>query len=275
MDRASPAGGPATAQPRGAAAEPKGKKMIRNLKALGLALVAVLALSAMSASAASAQNGLITASSSFFLHGEDEPKPIEGPPINALTAFGEPTVCKEATYTGGKVNSTTKTGHHVAQPSGQSDITVSPDYKNCTSGGGLPETITMNGCDYVLHIGKTTGIDKYEVSADLVCPKGAEVTIDIYLSALDHANHPLVPDCVIHIPPTKPGIPGGTLTDETNGHLTLGGKFTPFTVTLTGPSPCTPVTVTDHNAILDIAVTLTGRSEATGGKVIPLKLSHL
>jgi hypothetical protein len=41
---------------------PKGTKMIRNLKALGLALVAVFALSALAASAASAQQGVFTSS---------------------------------------------------------------------------------------------------------------------------------------------------------------------------------------------------------------------
>jgi hypothetical protein len=242
--------------------------MIRNLKALGLALVAVFALSAMGASAASAQkNGVITSSSNYWLHGADE---IETNP--KLTAFGGTTAC-DATYTGGKLNATNKvTGHHEALASGASIVTISPHYTNCKGNGVLPETVTMNGCDYVLRIGETIGVDLYSVTADLVCPAGKEVTIDIYLNAESHAVHPLVPDCTIHIP-GQVGLGGATLLDETNGKLTLGGTVKKIKSTRTA-GPCGALS-TEEGGELHLEATLEGRSAATGGGVnTPLSITH-
>jgi predicted aspartyl protease len=70
------------------------------------------------------------------------------------------------------------------------------------------------------------------VTTELTCAVGKEVTIDIYFSAASHAEHPLTPDCTIHIPPQK-GLTGATLTDETNGHFTLGGAAKGNTMTRT------------------------------------------
>ncbi|HET8862739.1 MAG TPA: hypothetical protein VFM94_05775, partial [Solirubrobacterales bacterium] len=74
--------------------------MIRNLKVLGLSLVAVFALGAVMASGAMAQNGLLTADGPFYLTGTDE---ATG---NALTYPGEePLVCPGSHYKGEKEKS--------------------------------------------------------------------------------------------------------------------------------------------------------------------------
>jgi hypothetical protein len=243
--------------------------MIRNMKALGLALVAVFALSAMGASAASAQKALITSPTSpFWLKGADE---VATKP--QLRAFGGSTKC-HATYTGGKVNATNKvTGHHEGLSNGAVDFTISPTYTNCLSGTGLPETVTMNGCDFVIHNGETVlgSTDLYTVTADLVCPAGQEVTIDIYENATKHASNTVL--CSIHIKP-QAGLAGGTLTDEpTSGHLTLGGTVKGIHMVLT--PPCVGVATTTAVGELDLEATIEGRSAVTsGGVAVPLSLSH-
>ncbi len=239
--------------------------MTRNLKALGLALIAVFALSAMSASAASAQRGLITGTNPFWLHGNDEPGTT-----TPLEAFGGTTECEVATYRGGKVASTSG-GHHVALPSGLSDFTVSPAYSGCLGSGIFPETITMNGCDYVVHVEKTIGTHLYGTTVELVCPAGKEVTIDIWTSHIRHTENP-IPDCEIHIPPQK-GLVGPTLKDETNGHLTLGGTALGITMNLT-KGPCGEAAHTKEGK-LKLAVTITGENAATNPTgTVPLSISH-
>ncbi len=239
--------------------------MTRNLKALGLALIAVFALSAMSASAASAQKGMITGTNPFWLHGNDEPETT-----TPLTAFGGSTECEVATYRGGKVASTSG-GHHVALPSGSSDFTVSPAYSGCLGNGVVPTTITMNGCDYVVHVEKTIETHLYATTVELVCPAGKEVTIDFWLTHERHTTNP-IPDCEIHVPSQK-GLVGATLRDQTNGHITLGGTAEKITMTRT-VSPCWPLTTTKEGK-LDLAVTITGENAATNPTAtVPLSISH-
>jgi hypothetical protein len=242
---------------------------MRTLKALGLALIAVIALSAMTASTASAQtNGTLTsASSPVWLHGDDEAETT-----TPLTAFGGTTECPVVTYSGGKVNGTTMQGHHEGLVTPTSTFTLTPKYSGCLASGVLPETITMNGCDYVIHIGPTVGAsnDLYSVTADLVCPEAQEVTIDIF----GDAGH-TVPVCTIHIPPQS-GLTGGMLTDMPSGnHLTLGGAIQGISMTKTvGVPQVCPTHESTSTAALDLAVTIEGRSAATGGNPVGLGITH-
>lgn len=66
---------------------------MRNLKALGLAAVAVLAFSAVAASAASAQQGKLTSDGPVTLTGEDTG-------VNFFKAFGSEVRCPDSKYTG-------------------------------------------------------------------------------------------------------------------------------------------------------------------------------
>jgi hypothetical protein len=255
----------------GVAKQNRKEETMRNLKALGLALVAVVALSAMAASTASAQtNGMLTSDSSpVWIHGEDEPNTT-----TPLTAFGGTTECAVATYSGGKINGTTggTPKHHEGLVTPASSFTLTPKYSGCLASGVLPETITMNGCDYVIHIGPTVGAsnDLYSVTADLVCPENQEVTIDIF----GDAGH-TVPVCTIHIPP-QAGLTGGTLTDEpTSDHITLGGTIGGITMTKTkgAAGVCDNHEHTSTGA-LDLAVTLAGKSAATNGSTVGLGITH-
>jgi hypothetical protein len=109
----------------------KGKAtMIRNLKALGLALVALGALSAISAGGASA------AGERF--HSEVEPTILTGTNTNTqVTAFGGANIeCTSVTFRG---TATLKT---------ESTLTLHPTYSGC-SFLGEPATFDTTGCNYV------------------------------------------------------------------------------------------------------------------------------
>jgi hypothetical protein len=241
---------------------------MRNLKALGLALFAVFALSAMAASTASAQtNGTLTSESSpVWIHGEDEPNiPIP------LTAFGGVTPCLPKAYTGGKVDGTTAGGHHEGLSSGTSKFTLLPEDSLCII-GAWRITISLNGCDYVFHIAGTQKPDVYDTVTDLSCPEGKEATIGIYFTHEGFTSNPERPDCEYRIPPHV-GLVGATLSDEGNGHLTLGGTIGNMDMTRT-EGFCGSHAVFPSSTAWHISMTLQGRDAATNGDVALLSLSH-
>jgi len=125
--------------------------MIRNLKVLGLAVVAVLALTAMMASAASAAS--YTASS------------------YPATATGANTKGSEVfTTEGGKVECDSHFEGSLNAAS--STLTVTPKYTSCEAFGFLEATVNMEGCDYLFHATSTTTTD-----VDVVCPAGKSIKI--------------------------------------------------------------------------------------------------
>jgi len=103
--------------------------MIRNLKTLGLALVAVLAMSAVVASAASAQ---FTASS----------YPTT---VTATSALGNDDFKTEA-------GSVECAGHFEGTSAeASSTMTIKANYTGCKAFGFAEASVNMNGCDYVFH----------------------------------------------------------------------------------------------------------------------------
>ena len=128
----------------------KGNKMIRNLKVLGLAPVAVLAMSAMVASAASAS--AFTATKGATITAKDTGK-------IKFTVTGQEVTCEEATFTG------------TAPEASFTSITVSAVYNSCKT-AITNATVTGFGageCDFVLYANGT---------ADLACAAGKDVTVD-------------------------------------------------------------------------------------------------
>ena len=124
--------------------------MTRNLKALGLALVAIFAMSAMVASAASAQQGVLTSDGEFFLEGTEL---AEG---NELIYKGLPAAkCPQSHFHGGVVGTTP---HDDLPASGATEFTVVPTYTNCKV-GVFPATVKMTTCDFEFALGETTGGD--------------------------------------------------------------------------------------------------------------------
>ena len=238
--------------------------MIRNLKALVLAMAALFVLSAAIASAASAQQGTLTSDGPVTLTGEET-----GPSgSNATTMFGLSIQCPGTTYTGHKYNETP----HQFIPSGATTITLTPHYKNCVA-GNFPVTIDMNGCDYVVHLGITTGgiADTYGVSFDIVCPVGQEITKTIFTNAADHAANK--PFCILHIK-SQAGLVGAHATDTTNGHIDISGVVEGVHIVRTKSAShlilCPEGTTA--TAKMDIDITLKGHNSL--GSPTAVSLSH-
>lgn len=150
--------------------------MIRNLKTLGVALVAIFAMSAVVASAASAvTEGQLTSDGPVTLLGTETGEPQD----NSLTFNGKVLTCPGTTYTGHKYNVTP----HELIPNGAKTVTITPHYRNCVSSGPIPVTVDMNGCDYVFHLGEKISEHTYGITADIVCNGGGQITITAFSSS--------------------------------------------------------------------------------------------
>ena len=175
--------------------------MTRNLKALGLALLAVFALSAVAASAASAATDVFTSSV--------EKTDITGHSTNKskFTAGGTPVKCETATYSG-----TTKSKE-------VSEVTVHPVYEGCIAAETFPATVDTHGCDYRLTGDTVEG----HASAHIECTSGA-IKITVFETAA-HENLLMT----ISVPPqTVRGIAYDTKEDE------AGHKYLTVTSTVEG-----------------------------------------
>lgn len=195
--------------------------MIRNLKALGLALVAVFAMSAVAASAASA--GSITSPETFIkLTGTDVTKSV-------LHYNANQEVKCHGHYDIGEVNQTPHGLIHLPT----STLTVKPTYSACEAvlGGKVvgTATITMGNCDYVLHVGAALGGGVYGGTADLVCSSG-DVTIDVYPST--DPKHEKAPACTYTFS-AQTGLEGGEVSSEGTA-LHLGGNTKKIAASRTG-----------------------------------------
>lgn len=141
--------------------------MIRNFKALGLALVAICAFGVMGASAANARVLHMTTP------GNDSAD-IVGHDIGVVkfTVTGQEVFCETAEYSGASTAEEFTT------------LTVTPKYTNCKAkifGSTINATVTgfgAGGCDFLLH---SSGI------SDLKCATGKDVTVT-------------AGTCVVHIP---------------------------------------------------------------------------
>jgi len=132
--------------------------MIRKIKVMGLSCVAVLALGAMSASAAQSASwdaektpASITATSAAISHW--------------TMGNGARVISCASKHTG-------------LLPSTKFYIDVTPEYSGCTSTGGLPATITANGCTFAwTPTSVTTG------TQTINCPVGEQMTFNVYANA--------------------------------------------------------------------------------------------
>jgi hypothetical protein len=199
--------------------------MICNLKALGLALVAVFAMNALAASAASAQTqGFATSTGPFTISATETG--AKGSGSNAFTAFSTKIECFGSTYVGHKVGSTAE-----LIPSGSKEATITPNYNEKECRAFVPEeldaTVEPNNCDFVLHVGETTEkAGTYGVSADVVCPAGKMIHVSVWpLGTKEHLSTNRL--CTYMIPEQK-GLKGAHLTN-TGGFpddIDVTGTFT-------------------------------------------------
>ena len=122
--------------------------MTRNLKALGLALVAVFAMGAVVASAASAQ-GALTVEGPATLHAESSEHKFTSP--------------------SGTIECTENTFSATGVENKDEAVTIVPTYGgNCTI-AGQPGTVDVNGCHLVLDDATTTESGDYAATVDIDC----------------------------------------------------------------------------------------------------------
>jgi hypothetical protein len=251
-------------------AKERNEEMTRNLKVLGLALVAMLALGAMTAAAASAQQGVLTSDRPVTLDGVEL-----GVGVNILTAFGGKTECQGSTGTGHRAGATP----HEFIESGESEFTLTPHINQETCvfillGVSRPMTVTMNGCDYVVHIGETSETaDTYGGTVDLVCPEGQAIDEEIFKAGTPrtHEAHTNSANlfCTLTVPSQK-GLSGPLVTTDTaNGSLQVKGTITGLKMTKHGGAPCGSEQTTE-NGQFHISGTVTGTNEAGGATEIAI-----
>lgn len=133
--------------------------MIRNIKVLGLAFVAVLAMSAVVASAASA--------SKFMSEGD----------VN-VTVKADQIGSHVFSVTGNNITCTTahfESAGLISSPA--TTVKVHPTYTGCTAFGFLNSPITTTGCDYILSSGTESSADKFPASLELTCETGKKIII--------------------------------------------------------------------------------------------------
>ncbi|HEX7280182.1 MAG TPA: hypothetical protein VF255_11245 [Solirubrobacterales bacterium] len=136
--------------------------MIRNIKALGLAVFAVMALGAFSAATASAEK---------LFHSEVAHTEVRGEQHSTEDTFtvNAGTVrCSHATYTGTQSTATASTQ------------TVAPTYSGCKAFGFVNTTIDPNGCGYVFSLSGTPVSGAAPGGVTIECPAGQVITVTAF-----------------------------------------------------------------------------------------------
>jgi hypothetical protein len=242
--------------------------MTRNLKALGLALVAVFALGAVVASAASAQSGTLTSTGPVTIIGTNTGEAS----ANQITMFGGTTQCPNAKFTSHKYNVTP----HTFIPNDVSTFTITPHFGVCSSKIGaatFPSTIDANGCDVVFHIeGTTPGVDTYTVKSTVVCEAAKHIVITIFATAAKHAANE--PFCNLTITENAAGYLGLHATDTTNGKVDTSGTVTGISADKKSPTGSI-LCPEESTAVASINVDISNEGKNEAGTATSISLSHL
>jgi hypothetical protein len=189
--------------------------MTRNLKALGVALVAVFAMAAMAASAASAVqvDHFTSLEAKTIVTGVSHDNKFT---VTPSTSFE----CTTSKFYGTFLNGATEA---TAEPVYEGIKNETPHTNpKCTASIGQV-TVHMNGCDYNLTATTSnehpTGSGKFDAPVWIICPVGQEITI----------TGPL--GCVIHVHAQTPTSGGVTYTNLPNHAVK---KAIQINVTVTG-----------------------------------------
>jgi hypothetical protein len=172
--------------------------MIRNLKGLGLALVAVFAMSAMAASGAQAATPTIVAGAVGTFSGDQVG-------VHEFTVGSRALNCKKAHFSGTSALS-------------QAELTVTFEYKECATtpvlGISFPVTVTPNGCTYTFTNLKHTeegvppkSVD-YDADVSIICPAGKKIEVHVYSNA-GHTEQL----CTLTIESNQNDLSGNTITN--------------------------------------------------------------
>lgn len=125
--------------------------MTRNLKALGLALIAVFAMSAVAASGASAQDLFTTETGEpAYLHGEQVGEPGNGDNEFNTHGLDVPVTCEEATF---------ETTEPSTIANGTDEVTVGVEYDECEFVETFPAFVDTEDCHFLLTGETHEGID--------------------------------------------------------------------------------------------------------------------
>jgi hypothetical protein len=246
--------------------------MIRNFKALGLALVAAFALSAVVASAASAQQGTLTVEKGVGGLAATGIATEKNP--NKLKAFGAAVECPGSTLTVHKAGSTTE-----LVPNGATEFTIRPHYSHTSckfTVTNWPATVDTNECEFRAKLGETTGgvAGTYGVTIDVECPVGKEITVTAFTTEADRTAA-TTQACILHVK-SQAGLLGAHATDEGDGHIRVHGTVKGIHVekTSTGHSPLLCASATTAAGEFDVDVTIQGTSGGTAGTKRSLSLTH-
>lgn len=221
--------------------------MIRNLKALGPALVAILAMSATLASTASAETEGTFTANSYPAHivGEDTQ-------VGHFTGMSQNATCEGSQYTGVLVAAVHK-------------LSLVRTYKNCTN-GGRGVTITTNGCEITLYNandtkeGKTTP-DEWAITTDLDCPANQRLEFHVY----NNASHASGTWCTFTVEgdgaTENKGLEGLKVTNDPEaGHLEIHGAVSSLAAQMHGT--CTAGITINYNTTTSITeATIEARNE--------------
>ncbi|MDQ3725411.1 MAG: hypothetical protein M3335_05935 [Actinomycetota bacterium] len=142
--------------------------MSRQLRLLGLALLAIVATSAVGASGAQA---------GFFT-------PAAFPATITGAAIGS----HELTTNIGTMECAPTFHSKVMEVS--SEMTVAPTYGTSCSIAGKEVHVSNNGCDFLMHAGNTLGEDAVAGSMDIVCPQGNAIDFEITSNPVCHLTVP-------------------------------------------------------------------------------------
>jgi hypothetical protein len=181
-----------------------------NVKALGLAFVALVAIGALAGSAAHASNAKFTAA--------EFPAVAKGVQEGTENYFewtpGHKVECSTATY---------QATLGAAGPS----LTVTPHYAGCREG----RTITLNGCHFAFETAGTEKNGATPGTADVICPSGKTIEIKGAFGI-----------CELHIQGSADGknqnLKGVTFTNVANGDVTVDINFEGIHYTETDTSFC-------------------------------------
>jgi hypothetical protein len=186
--------------------------MSRNLKSLGLALLAVLVTSAIATSPAQAA-------------------PTYTASAYPATITGSNTAGKETwTTPAGTVQCDSHFQASLSAPS--STLAIVPKYTNCVAFGFLNGTIQTNGCAFVLHTTEQVAPSHYRHHVDISCPTGSPGIVTTWGT------------CEVDIPP-QTGLT--TITTQNSGSaLTLVWNMADITMNVTKDGFGCPWPTTGH-----------------------------
>jgi hypothetical protein len=240
----------------------------RHVRAFAMAATAVVTIMAVSAGFAQAQGKLTSDGPVTLIGTETEGRGIKTRGENSWTAFGLTTECDGRDYVAHKLNATP----HGLIASGSTDITLSPRFNvTCytnqadptvetthTQISVTPVSVTMNGCDYALHIGGTTGgANTYGVTTDIVCPVGK--AIEYHIQGVKTCTYSYG---------SQTGIAGAHLTETGTGTFAMVGTFEGFHFTGSGGLFCAAGTFNAAKQHVDVA--FSGINEGGGSTSVAI-----